>query len=154
MSEEVQARIFDPFFSTKRAGRGMGLAAVQGIIQSHGGSIRVQSAVGSGSCFEIILSCVGEAERAAPEVKVSTPPNRDENITTTILMIDDEDTLRLPVATMLRRKGFSILETGDGARGVDLFRVHVTEIGIVLLDLTLPGMSGADVLDELRKLRP
>ncbi len=72
----------------------------------------------------------------------------------TILIIDDEDSLRLPVAEMLRRKGFSVLETGDGATGVDLFRAHAAEIDIVLLDLTLPGMSGADVFRELRKLRP
>ncbi len=68
MSEEIQARIFDPFFSTKRAGRGMGLAAVRGIVQSHGGTIKVQSAVGSGSCFEILLPCVREAERESREV--------------------------------------------------------------------------------------
>ena len=75
-------------------------------------------------------------------------------MTQTILIIDDEDSLRLPVAEMLRRKGFSILETGDGATGVELFRTHVAEIDIVLLDLTLPGMSGAEVFHELRKLRP
>ena len=71
MTEEIQARIFDPFFSTKRAGRGMGLAAVQGIIQSHGGTIKVESAVGSGSCFEILLPCVKEAERESREVVTS-----------------------------------------------------------------------------------
>ena len=60
MSEEVQNRIFDPFFSTKRAGRGLGLAAVRGIVQSQGGAIQVKSAVGSGSCFEIVLPCLKE----------------------------------------------------------------------------------------------
>ena len=63
MSEEIQAKIFDPFFSTKRVGRGLGLAAVRGIIQSHGGTIQVQSAVGSGSCFEIVLPCMRDTER-------------------------------------------------------------------------------------------
>jgi len=62
--------------------------------------------------------------------------------------------LRLPIANMLRRKGFSILETGDGATGVDLFKAQAAEIDIVLLDLTLPGMSGKEVLETLREIRP
>ena len=154
MSEEIQAKIFDPFFSTKRVGRGLGLAAVRGIIQSHGGTIQVQSAVGSGSCFEIVLPCMRNTERESHDVATTVPLGRSENITATVLIIDDEDALRLPVEKMLRRKGFSILETGDGATGVDLFRSHAADIDIVVLDLTLPGLSGADVLCELRKLRP
>jgi PAS domain S-box-containing protein len=154
MSEEIQARIFDPFFSTKRPGRGMGLAAVRGIIQAHSGTIQVQSAVGSGSCFELLLPCVRAAERESRKVVIAAPPNGFEHKTATVLMIDDEDALRLPIAQMLRRKGFSVLEAGDGVMGVDLFRAHAAETDVVLLDLTLPGMSGADVYGELRKWRP
>jgi PAS domain S-box-containing protein len=154
MSEEIQARIFDPFFSTKRAGRGMGLAAVRGIVQSHGGMIQVQSAVGSGSCFEILLPCAREAERQSSKAVISAPFNEDGKVTATVLMIEDEDTLRVAVTRMLRREGFTILETGDGATGMDLFQAHATEIDIVLLDLTLPGMSGGEILEGLRKIRP
>ena len=154
MPEEIQARIFDPFFSTKRAGRGMGLAAVRGIILSHGGTIRVQTAIGSGSCFEILLPCVRQAEQEFRDDVIPAAPSGGENVTATVLIIDDEDMLRLPIASMLRRKGFSILETGDGATGMDLFQAHATEIDLVLLDLTLPGMSGREVLGELRKMRP
>ncbi|HYR41858.1 MAG TPA: response regulator, partial [Terriglobia bacterium] len=154
MSEEIQGRIFDPFFSTKRAGRGMGLSAVRGIILSHGGTIRVQTAVGSGSCFQILLPCVREAEQESRDVVISAPLTGGEKVTAKVLLIDDEDTLRLAIASMLRRRGYSILETGDGATGMDLFRAHRTEIDIVLLDLTLPGMSGGEVLRELRKMRP
>src|SRR4029077_16268289 len=68
MSEEIEAKIFDPFFSTKQAGRGMGLAAARGIILSHGGEIRVQTAVGSGSCFEILLTCISEQEVRDPVI--------------------------------------------------------------------------------------
>jgi len=154
MSEEIQSRIFDPFFSTKRAGRGMGLAAVRGIILSHGGTIKVHSAVGSGSCFEVLLPSVGKAQREPREVAISAPLNGVGNAPATVLIIDDEDTLRIPIATMLRRRGFSILESRDGAMGVDLFRTHVKEVDIVLLDMTLPGMSGDEILRELRKMRP
>jgi len=154
MSDEIQARIFDPFFSTKRAGRGMGLAAVRSIILSHGGAINIRSAVGTGSRFEILLPCLRQAEQESSEVLISAPFGGGEKITATVLIIEDEDMLRLPIASMLRRKGYSILETGDGATGVDLFRGHCTEIDIVLLDLTLPGMSGGEILRELRKMRP
>jgi PAS domain S-box-containing protein len=153
MTNEIQGRIFDPFFSTKRAGRGMGLAAVRGIIQSHGGTIKVESAVGSGSCFQVLLPCVGETEPKSRKDVVSAPSNAGENVTATVLFIDDEDSLRLPIARMLRQKGFSILETGDGAAAVDLFQAHVADIDIVLLDLTLPGMFGGEILTELRKIR-
>jgi len=154
MADEIQGRIFDPFFSTKRAGRGMGLAAVRGIIQSHGGTIKVESAVGSGSCFEVLLPCVTETEREPCKDVVSAPSNAGESVTATVLFIDDEDALRRPIASMLRRKGFTILEAGDGAAAVDLFQAHAPEIDIVLLDLTLPGMFGGEILKELRKMRP
>ena len=154
MPEEIQARIFDPFFSTKQAGRGMGLAAVRGIILSHGGTIRVQSAVGAGSCFEVLLPCVMQAEQELGEAVMPALTGESEDVTATVLIIDDEDMLRRPIASMLRRKGYSILETPDGAAGVDLFKAHAVEIDIVLLDLTLPGMSGREVLEQLRKIRP
>ena len=154
MSEEIQAKIFDPFFSTKEAGRGMGLAAVRGIILTHGGEIRVRTAVGSGSCFEILLPCVGQAEQEFRDLVIPAVASGSENETATILIIDDEDMLRLPIASMLRRKGYSILETRDGATGVDVFKAQAAEIDIVLLDLTLPGMSGKEVLADLRKIRP
>ena len=154
MSEEIQAKIFDPFFSTKQAGRGMGLAAVRGIILSHGGEIRVQTAVGSGSCFEILLPCVRQAEQEFRDPVIPAVPGESEKVMATILIIDDEDMLRLPIASMLRRKGYSILEARDGATGVDLFQAHAAEIDIVLLDLTLPGMSGREILEKVRKIRP
>jgi CheY-like chemotaxis protein len=72
----------------------------------------------------------------------------------TVLIIDDEDTLRVSVAKMLLRKGFSVFEAGDGAVGVHLFQTHAADLDVILLDLTLPGMSGAEVLGELRRMRP
>ncbi len=154
MPEEIQARIFDPFFSTKRAGRGVGLAAVRGIVLSHGGTIGVQTAVGVGSCFEVLFPCVVQAEQESRDTVKPALLTRSDDVTATILFIDDEDALRLSITSMLRRKGYSVLETGDGATGMDMFQARAAEIDIVLLDLTLPGMSGKEVLGRLRQLRP
>jgi two-component system, cell cycle sensor histidine kinase and response regulator CckA len=154
MTPEVRARIFDPFFTTKSAGRGLGLSAVQGIIRSHGGTIRVESAPGQGSRFEILLPCVTHAEQDHPDIVIPASVGEGGRFSATILLIDDEDPLRLAVAEMLRRRGFFVYETGDGRAGVDLFQAQAPQIDIVLLDVTLPGMSGSEILAELRKIRP
>ena len=153
MTEEVQARIFDPFFSTKGVGRGMGLSAVQGIIRSHGGTINVASKLGEGTCFEIRLPCASQQEQQSSDVGRSRLACEPQGRTGTVLIIDDEYSLRVPVARMLKKRGFSVFEAADGETGVSLFREHPREIDVVLLDLTLPGISGMEVLKEMRKQR-
>jgi two-component system cell cycle sensor histidine kinase/response regulator CckA len=153
MTEEVQARIFDPFFSTKGVGRGMGLSAVQGIIRSHGGTINVASKLGEGTCFEIRLPCASQPAQQSSDVGTSKLACEPQGRTGTVLIIDDEYSLRVPVATMLKKRGFSVFEAADGETGVSLFREHSMEIDVVLLDLTLPGISGIEVLKEMRKKR-
>jgi CheY-like chemotaxis protein len=154
MTEEVMAHIFEPFFTTKFAGRGMGLAAVQGIIRTHGGTISVLSSPGQGSLFTIFLPSLSEP---APHTSASISPkfhSQAAGAAGTVLIIEDEEPLRLAVSKMLRKTGFGVIEASDGREGVDLFRAHEPAIDAVLLDMTLPRLSGREVLRELRQVRP
>jgi signal transduction histidine kinase/ActR/RegA family two-component response regulator len=155
MTKEIQDKIFDPFFTTKFAGRGLGLAAVQGIVRSHRGSIHLASAPGAGTRFEILLPCTQEAAELVPElpppdpVVVVAPP-----VTGTVLVVDDEEMLRIAVCKMLRKERYSVIEAGDGDTALQLFQANPAEIGVILLDMTLPGISGRKLFEALRQIRP
>jgi CheY-like chemotaxis protein len=154
MPDDIREQIFNPFFSTKAAGRGLGLSVVREIVRAHRGSIHVTSSPGNGSTFEILLPGVAggvlirnpvSVERAVPLSAAGTP---------TVLIVEDEDSLRAAVANLLTRRGFRIIQAPDGNTGIHLFRTHKRDIQIVLLDLTLPGISGREVLQRLRSVRP
>ena len=153
MSEEVKSRIFDPFYTTKFSGRGLGLAAVPGIVRSHGGALRVESAPGLGSRFEILLPCSAEVSQPERNGAATALAGTRNGCAGTALVIEDEHSLRTAVSKSLRRKGFSVIEAGDGHSAIQLFR-STPRIDVVLLDMTLPGMSGIEVLSELRKISP
>ncbi|HLH44657.1 MAG TPA: PAS domain S-box protein [Bryobacteraceae bacterium] len=151
MTPEVQSRLFDPFFSTKFAGRGLGLAVVQRIVQDHQGAISVSSAPGRGATFQIWLPCV--ADQAAPAQDGAREPEARPSSTGAILLVEDEDLLRLAVAKALRKAGFTVLEARDGSAAIELIRT-AAEIQLVLLDATLPGASSRDVFESARNKRP
>jgi PAS domain S-box-containing protein len=151
MTEEVKAKIFDPFFSTKPTGRGLGLAVVQRIVRAHGGVIKVVSTRGSGTTFQVILPCAPKCETVEDRSRNSHRV-ADESFAETVLIIEDEPALRTSVSKILRMRGFSVIEAEDGNAGVDLFVKNAAQIDVVLLDMTLPGRSGREVLHELQRI--
>jgi PAS domain S-box-containing protein len=152
--ESVRSRIFDPFFSTKFAGRGMGLAVVQSIVRDHGGAITLISEPGRGTTFEIVLPCESEAADVGPAVPTRAAGARTDPAAGAILVVEDEEVLRIAVAALLRKRGFAVIEASDGTTAIALLRAHSSEIGTVLLDVTVPGVSSREVFNEARLLRP
>ncbi len=151
MDEETRNRIFDPFYTTKFAGRGLGLAAVLGIVKSHHGAIRVETAAEKGTTFTLyfpIVEVTGELEDTGPVVQ------SDWRGSGTVLVVDDEPTVRGVVTTVLERMGFTTLEAVDGREGLETFRRHAEEIRAVLLDMTMPRLDGGEAFREIHRLRP
>jgi PAS domain S-box-containing protein len=152
MDEETQARIFDPFFTTKFVGRGLGLAAVQGIVRGHKGAMKVDSRAGEGTTLQVFLPVKGDAAAAhLPPVAELRDTMADVE---TILVIDDEEIVRSTADNALRRLGYNVITAADGSRGVELLREHGQSIRLVLLDLSMPGVSGEETMREIRKIRP
>ena len=150
----MKAKAFDPFFSTKFAGRGLGLSVVQGIVQDHGGVIKLESAPGQKTTFEIFLPCVGEAAQSSRGAVEPVSGKAPRPVAATILVVEDEDLLRVAVSTKLRQTGFCVLEAIDGSSALELVRLHNDRIDVMLLDVTLPGATSQEVFEEARNLRP
>ena len=149
MDPVTMSKIFDPFFTTKFIGRGLGMAAVQGIVRGHKGAIRVFSEPGLGTTFKLILPA-----GAKSDLPVAQGVKADEwGGSGKVLLVDDEESVQVTGSMMLRTLGFTPLVAGDGREAVEMFR-SVPDIAFVILDLTMPRMDGEQCLRELRKLRP
>ncbi len=153
MDEATQKRIFDPFFTTKYEGRGLGLSAVMGIIRSHGGALKLRSRPGEGAQFIVILPSAGT--RSPPsEASSASAAHSPWRGSGTILLADDEAPLRAVGARLLQHMGFAVLTAEDGPTAVRMYAERAAEIVCAVVDLSMPGMSGEEVLARLRDLNP
>ena len=151
MDEETQARIFDPFFTTKTSGTGLGLAALLGIVHGHHGTLSLDSIQGRGSCFTIYFP-VSSSVRAAHMIGHNGRSEVAEPIQATVLVVDDEAAVRHVVSSFLEREGMQVFTAKDGEEAVEVFRRHAHEIGLVILDLTMPKMDGEQTFHAIHAI--
>ncbi|MES1194697.1 MAG: ATP-binding protein, partial [Opitutus sp.] len=147
MPPETIARVFEPFFTTKFSGRGLGLSAVLGIVQSHRGALFVESTPGRGSTFRLLLPATSGA--AAPSAAPLAAPVAAPAMHGTMLVIDDEQAVRGVIATLLTARGAKVLAASNGAEGLELLQIHGEKISAILLDMTMPGLSGEETLRQM-----
>lgn len=143
-------RVFDPFFTSKESGSGLGLASVYGIVKRHGGLVHVYSEVRKGTTFKVYLP-VSERQASVVGTKLEEPVRGG---TETILVAEDEEPVRGVVVRVLASAGYRVLEARDGVEAVDLFTAHLTEVDLVLMDSVMPRRAGAEAVGQIRSLAP
>jgi len=151
MDEETRRKIFEPFFTTKFTGRGLGLAAVLGIVRGHQGALQVESVVGQGTTFRLLLRASGDVAEIARRQSGASERWQGEG---TVLIADDDRLVCETAALMLRSLGFRVVEAPDGEEALARFREASGSFCLVLLDLTMPKLDGEEVFRTLQALRP
>jgi CheY-like chemotaxis protein len=153
MDDETRQQVFEPFFTTKPQGQGtgLGLSMVYGIVQQHGGTIMVESAPGQGATFKIYLPCVDDP---VAEVGISVASGDAGHGSETILVVEDETHVRVLVAQMLQVSGYTVLTAANPATALELCDQHPGPIHLLLTDVVMPAMSGPELHQRLKRLRP
>ena len=151
MDPETMRQMFDPFFTTKTSGRGLGLSALLGIVRAHGGAVRVDSVVGRGTTFRVIFPQTANRE---PRTEPSPPthvPDALWSASGTVLLVDDKPLLRSTMRSLLEALGFDVITAASGAEALAVAEARSGDLRCVLLDYSMPGMMGNEVLARLRK---
>jgi CheY-like chemotaxis protein len=151
MEIETMRRIFEPFYTTKFTGRGLGMSATLGIITAHKGTLQLESRPGQGTTFKIYLPA---QISAAEEEALQQPPEAPWKGSGTILLVEDEEQILLIAKVILKKLGFVVIEAADGKEALELYRKHAVEITLVLTDIGMPVMDGYELFRELKKLKP
>ncbi len=150
MSPEVRDKIFEPFYTTKFTGRGLGLAAVLGIVRAHEGICTLHSETDRGSTFRLYLPATTPTAKVVPPLPVAVPARQ----TGTVLVADDEPTVLSMATRTLEKQGYRVVQARDGREAVEAFAVQPDAFCAVLIDLTMPVLDGAQALSKIRALRP
>jgi PAS domain S-box-containing protein len=153
MDDATRERMFEPFFTTKDPGKGtgLGLAMVYGIVRNHGGFIDVRSEIGKGTTVQVYLPVSHHDQGAGAEEAARDVAEGKGEL---ILIVDDEEPLRNLVRDVLSRRSYRVLVAADGREALEAYRTRGPEIALVILDMTMPGMSGQELFDALRTQNP
>ena len=155
MDQQTQDKIFEPFYTTKFTGQGLGMSAVLGIIRGHQGAIHLYSEPGQGTLFKVFFPA-SDQPLTRPDASDETRLEEQQNsaISGTILIVDDEESIRETATAILEDMGLQTLTAIDGQHALEVYREHAQEIRLVLLDMTMPRMDGKRCFSELRQMNP